>query len=66
MTERAKSPSGSADAAPEKEESVDVSRRKLVYAAPILMSQRLFYRQSGCGKVDPLQRSCVGGAGLTS
>ena len=39
-----------------------VSRRKLVYAAPLLMSKRLFYRAAGCGKINPLQKSCIGGA----
>jgi len=38
-----------------------LTRRKLVYVAPLLMSKRLFYRASGCGKVNPLQRSCQTG-----
>jgi hypothetical protein len=37
-----------------------VSRRKLVYAAPLLMSRRLFYRASGCGKVNQSQIPCRG------
>jgi hypothetical protein len=36
-----------------------LTRRKLVYVAPILMSRRLFYRAAGCGKVDPLKRNCA-------
>jgi hypothetical protein len=27
-----------------------LSRRKLVYVAPVLMSKRMFYRASGCVK----------------
>jgi hypothetical protein len=54
------------DDEPVKKEDVLISRRKLVYAAPVLMSKKLFYRASGCGKVNPLQRSCVGGASVGS
>ena len=28
-----------------------LSRRKLVYVAPMLMSKRMFYRATQCGKV---------------
>jgi hypothetical protein len=64
MSDRISQGEGSS-AAPEVSAEADgvvISRRRLVYAAPVLMSKRLFYRQSGCGKVNPLQRSCVGGA----
>jgi hypothetical protein len=37
-----------------------VTRRKLVYVAPLIMSRRLFYRASGCGKTNPGQLSCRG------
>ncbi|HEY2512730.1 MAG TPA: hypothetical protein VGI39_17810 [Polyangiaceae bacterium] len=34
----------------EKEEQVAISRRKLVYVAPALMSKRMFYRAATCNK----------------
>jgi hypothetical protein len=40
------------------EEKPDMSRRKLMYAAPVLMSQRLFNAVTGCGKVNPTVQSC--------
>jgi hypothetical protein len=37
-----------------------LSRRKLVYAAPLLMSKRLFYRASGCLKHSGQGGICSG------
>jgi hypothetical protein len=37
----------------------DVTRRRILYVAPVLMSQRLFNSLTGCGKVDPTLQSCA-------
>jgi hypothetical protein len=37
-----------------------LSRRKLVYAAPMLMSRRMFYRASGCLKHSGQGGICKG------
>jgi hypothetical protein len=36
----------------------DMGRRKLVYAAPVVLTQRLFNAVTGCGKVNPTVQSC--------
>jgi hypothetical protein len=36
----------------------DMTRRKILYAAPVIVSQRLFNSLTGCGKVDPTVQSC--------
>jgi hypothetical protein len=41
------------------ESQPDLARRKLVYAAPVLVSQRLFNAVTGCGKVNPNVQSCA-------
>jgi hypothetical protein len=40
------------------QEPMLVSRRRLVYAAPVLMSRRMFYKASGCGKSTEGQGPC--------
>jgi hypothetical protein len=44
---------------PPPSERPDMTRRKLMYAAPILMSQRLFNGVTGCGKANPGVHSCT-------
>ncbi len=39
-------------------ERVDVTRRKLLWVAPAIMSRRLIYASSGCGKGDPFVTAC--------
>jgi hypothetical protein len=50
------------NAAPEKEdalEAVGISRRRLAYAAPmILLSRKMIYRASVCGKDHPRSFGC--------
>jgi hypothetical protein len=53
------------DAAPANEpakagdqEAKGISRRKLVYAAPMLLSAGMLYQQSGCGKINPRTAAC--------
>jgi hypothetical protein len=35
-----------------------LGRRKLLYAAPAIMSQSMFYALAGCGKAQPQQLNC--------
>jgi hypothetical protein len=35
-----------------------LGRRKLLYAAPVVMSQSMFYALAGCGKAQPQQLNC--------
>lgn len=35
-----------------------LSRRKLVYAAPVLMTKRMFYRAAACSKVAHGSHGC--------
>jgi hypothetical protein len=37
-----------------------LSRRKLVYAAPVLMTKRMFYRASACNKLGHLGHGSCG------
>jgi hypothetical protein len=51
------------DAAPTEDESQEqgsagISRRKLMYASPAILSERLIYALAGCGKGDPRQTPC--------
>ena len=39
-------------------EQPNMTRRKILYVAPVIMSQRLFNSLTGCGKVDPTVQSC--------
>lgn len=42
----------------EKSDDGQIGRRKLLYAAPAIMSQSMFYALAGCGKAQPQQINC--------
>lgn len=46
-------PSAANDVAPLK-----LSRRKIAYVAPALLSRAMFYGAAGCGKSDPIIFTC--------
>jgi hypothetical protein len=46
------------DEAAAHEDGVDLGRRKLVYVAPVILTQRLFSAAAGCGKVNPTTQAC--------
>jgi hypothetical protein len=48
-----KQPAQAGDGGPQ-----DMSRRKLVYAAPMLVSASMLYQQTGCGKANPRTAAC--------
>jgi hypothetical protein len=37
----------------------ELTRRAIVYVAPAIVSAKLFSALSGCGKVNPTDRSCA-------
>ena len=48
-----------AGAATPNAESGMISRRKLAYVAPLLLTRKMFYGAAGCGKGNPRIISCL-------
>jgi hypothetical protein len=47
-----------ADQSDTSSERISLTRRKLGYVAPVLVSRAMMYGAAGCGKADPRTISC--------
>jgi hypothetical protein len=55
---RASGAPGEDEAGSEDSATPGISRRKLMYASPAILSERLIYALAGCGKGDPRLTPC--------